>query len=61
MLSQAVQPSRRILVADDDPVIRHLLTAVIKKEGYTVVAVDDGRQAYRILNRMLISMRQFST
>lgn len=49
MLSQAVQPSRRILVADDDPVMRHLLTTVIKKEGYTVVAVDDGRQAYRIL------------
>jgi CheY-like chemotaxis protein len=49
MLAHAVQPSRRILVADDDPVMRHLLTGVIKQEGYTVVAVDDGRQAYRLL------------
>jgi CheY-like chemotaxis protein len=45
------QPSQRVLVADDDPVIRHLVTAVVKKEGYAVVAVDDGREAYRILQR----------
>ena len=49
MLTTAVQPSRRILVADDDPVIRHLITAVISKEGYSVVAVNDGREAYRLL------------
>lgn len=41
--------SRRILVADDDPVIRRLLTSIVEKEGYTAVAVEDGREAYRIL------------
>ena len=39
----------RILVADDDPVIRLLVTAIIEKEGYTPVVVDDGREAYRVL------------
>lgn len=41
--------SRRILLADDDPVIRRLLTSLVDKEGYTVVAAEDGREAYRIL------------
>src|SRR5437588_4732424 len=39
----------RILVADDDPVIRLLVTAIIEKEGYTPVVVGDGREAYRVL------------
>ncbi len=43
------QASRRILVADDDPVIRHLVTAIVTKEGYTVTVANDGREAYRIL------------
>ena len=43
------QTSKRILIADDDPVIRHLLTAIVRKEGYEVVAVNDGREAYRLL------------
>jgi CheY-like chemotaxis protein len=41
--------SRRILVADDDPVIRRLLTSIVQKEGYTAVTAGDGREAYRIL------------
>ncbi len=40
---------QRILVADDDPVVRHLVTAVVKKEGYTPVVVNDGREAIRLL------------
>lgn len=43
------QVARRILVADDDPVIRHLISSTLKKEGYTVVMMNDGREAYRIL------------
>ena len=43
------QTSKRILIADDDPVMRHLLTAIVGKEGYVVVAVNDGREAYRLL------------
>lgn len=42
--------SRRILVADDDPVIRQLLTSIAEREGYRAVAVSDGREAFRILN-----------
>ena len=41
--------SRRILVADDDPVIRHLITSLIEKEYYEAVVVNDGKEAYRIL------------
>jgi two-component system response regulator ResD len=41
--------SRRVLVADDDPVVRRLLTSIVEKDGYTVLAVDDGREAFRIL------------
>src|SRR5947209_6842629 len=51
MMTTTDQPSQRVLVADDDPVVRHLVTSIVKKEGYTVVAVDDGREAYRILQR----------
>jgi CheY-like chemotaxis protein len=40
---------RRILVADDDPAILRLVTAIVEKEGYKVVAARDGREAYKIL------------
>jgi CheY-like chemotaxis protein len=49
MLSSPTQTSPRILVADDDPVIRHLVTSIVKKEGYTPVVATDGREALRIL------------
>ena len=48
--AQISQPtSRRILVADDDPAILRLVTAIVEKEGYTVVPARDGREAYKIL------------
>src|SRR5215212_6425819 len=40
---------QRILVADDDSVIRLLVTSIVKNEGYTPVVVEDGREAYRVL------------
>jgi CheY-like chemotaxis protein len=46
---QPTQQSRRILVADDDPAILRLLTAIIEKEGYEVVTARDGREAYKLL------------
>ncbi|HEX8494527.1 MAG TPA: response regulator [Pyrinomonadaceae bacterium] len=50
MLAQDAQAtSRRILVADDDPAILRLVTAIVEKEGFTVVAARDGREAYKIL------------
>jgi len=44
-----VQSSARVLIADDDPVMRRLLESIVMKEGYDAVVVDDGREAYRIL------------
>ncbi|MEK6282164.1 MAG: response regulator [Acidobacteriota bacterium] len=41
--------NRRILVADDDPAILRLVTAILEKEKYSVVAARDGREAYKIL------------
>jgi CheY-like chemotaxis protein len=49
MAAQNPQASRRILVADDDPAILRLVTAIVEKEGYKVVPARDGREAYKIL------------
>ena len=43
------QGGRRVLIADDDPTVRHLTAAIIEKEGYAVVAAKDGREAHDIL------------
>ena len=40
---------KRVMVADDDPVIRCLISATLKSEGYVPIEVSDGREAYRIL------------
>lgn len=39
----------RILVVDDDPSIRHLLTVILMGAGYHVDAASDGGQAWDIL------------
>jgi CheY-like chemotaxis protein len=39
----------RVLVADDDPVMRHLVTTIIKQRECEAVVANDGREAYRIL------------
>jgi CheY-like chemotaxis protein len=39
----------RVLVADDDPAILRLVTAILEKEGYSVVGTRDGREAYKAL------------
>ena len=41
--------SKRVLIADDDPVIRRLVTAAVQHAGFEVVAANDGREAFRIL------------
>ena len=41
---------RSILVADDEPSIRHVLTLVLTEHGYEVRAVADGEEAVRELN-----------
>ncbi len=39
----------RILVADDDPAILRLVSAIAEKEGFSVVTARDGREAYKTL------------
>jgi CheY-like chemotaxis protein len=48
-LSEQALSSRKILVADDDPAILRLVSAIVEKEGYTVVSARDGREAYKHL------------
>src|SRR5260221_12775273 len=40
---------KRVLVADDDPAILRLVTAMLEKEGFAVVGARDGREAYKAL------------
>src|SRR5882724_4354103 len=49
MLPNSNRNSRRILVADDDPVMVRVVTRVLTDAGYCVVVARDGREAYRIL------------
>lgn len=51
MISQGAQPGLRILVADDDPVIRRMVTSIVRSEGHTPVVVCDGLEAFRALQR----------
>jgi len=39
----------RILVADDDPVGRHVLESALGKSGHDVLVVPDGAEAWRVL------------
>ena len=48
-MQTAPTKSQRILIADDDPVIRRLVTHFLEKEGYEAVVVHDGGAAYRVL------------
>jgi len=43
--SLTVEPSSTILLAEDDPVTRMLMTRFLKKAGYEVDAVANGSQA----------------
>lgn len=51
MSAQSPQNSKRILVADDDPAILRLVTAIVEKEGYRVAAARDGREALKMLQK----------
>lgn len=41
----------RILIAEDDPVSRRLLQALLTKWGYEVIVTTDGKQAWEVLQR----------
>src|ERR1043166_5109678 len=43
------QTTDRVLIADDDPLIRHLVAAIVKQQGYTPVTLNDGGDTCRML------------
>jgi phosphoserine phosphatase RsbU/P len=40
---------RKVLVAEDDPVSREILTSLLKKWGYQVIVAEDGQEAMEAL------------
>ena len=49
MPTDSRKETRRILIADDDPLIRRMVTRFVELEGYQPVVVNDGGAAYRML------------
>lgn len=41
---------KKILVVDDEPLIRKLVTDFLKKEGYSTIEAEDGRKALEIFS-----------
>lgn len=39
--------NRRVLVADDEPLVRNLIQVMLRRMGFDVLAAEDGAQAYR--------------
>lgn len=46
---QALSPGR-VLIADDDPMIRAMVRSVVTSEGYEAVLAVNGQQAFRLLS-----------
>jgi CheY-like chemotaxis protein len=38
-----------ILLAEDNPVVRNLVSLMVSKEGYSVLTANDGQEAFRNL------------
>ncbi len=43
--------SKKVLVVDDEPGMRSLLTRVMEKEGYTAAACADGNEALQAFTK----------
>jgi DNA-binding NtrC family response regulator len=41
-----------VLVVDDDPKMREMLTSILEEEGYSVETAEDGKQALKICRKM---------
>ncbi|HZV53414.1 MAG TPA: response regulator [Rhodocyclaceae bacterium] len=44
-------PVKKILVVDDSPTERHVLTEMLLKAGYTVIIAESGEQAVEVAKR----------
>nr|MBA3641501.1 response regulator [Acidobacteriota bacterium] len=45
----AAGPTARVLVVDDEPSMRQMLSFALRREGYDVTTADDGRTALEAL------------
>jgi DNA-binding response OmpR family regulator len=45
------EPAGRILVVDDEPMVREVVTAYLEREGYAVTTADDGKAALDLVPR----------
>jgi twitching motility two-component system response regulator PilH len=44
-------PVKKVLVVDDSPTERHVLTEILQKAGYLVVIAESGEQAVEVAKR----------
>jgi CheY-like chemotaxis protein len=50
-MAEPIQSASRVLVADDDPAIRQLVTTIMKRERLTVDSASDGIEAIELLKQ----------
>jgi DNA-binding NtrC family response regulator len=48
LMEEEMQRTARILVIDDEPVIRELLLKMLEREGYETITASDGKDGLRI-------------
>jgi DNA-binding response OmpR family regulator len=47
---------KTILIVDDDPQIRKLLGAILKRDGYGIITAANGRQALQELDKQAVDL-----
>ena len=47
---------KTILIVDDDPQIRKLLDAILKRDGYGIITAANGRQALQELDKQAVDL-----
>jgi CheY-like chemotaxis protein len=47
----AVAPGARVLIVDDDPVMRRLTTRALQNDGYVLTEATNGREALEVMRR----------
>jgi CheY-like chemotaxis protein len=52
-MSSASSPTRRVLLVEDEPSIRHVLVEALRWEGYQVTPADNGLEALALLHGSL--------
>ena len=53
---RVVPAAARILVVDDEPSMREMLSILLRREGYDVTVADNGKSAIELLQRRLFDM-----